>query len=182
MTHSIGGPSGGTDYHHSMITAAHSPHPKDMTSSVPGHPLAEPAKGKAAVTSNETPNTKRTFQSYYKTTLLAEYSPSTISWIPSLQAFAVVFEFASGGYVSLPPALVVGISLLEEIGYGTGLLFLFSSVGGLTVSPIGGAIFQRDGGSYTGMKVFSGVMLLVGTDFVMAARVVQTGWVVKAKF
>jgi hypothetical protein len=28
-----------------------------------------------------------TFQSYYETTLLPEYSPSTISWIPSLQVF-----------------------------------------------------------------------------------------------
>jgi hypothetical protein len=32
------------------------------------------------------------------------------------------------------------------------------------------------------MKVFSGVMLLVGTRFVVAARVVKTGWVLKAKF
>jgi hypothetical protein len=76
----------------------------------------------------------------------------------------------------------VGISPLEEIGYRTGLMFLFASVGGLTTSPIGGAILQRDGGSYTGMKVFSGVMLLVGTRFVVAARVVKTGWVLKAKF
>lgn len=108
-------------------------------------------------------------------------------WIPAsgnaaIIVFAVVFGFASGAYVSLPPALVVGISPLDEIGYRTGLLFLFSSVGGLTSSPIGGAILQRDGGSYTGMKVFSGVMLLVGAGFVMAARVVQTGWVLRAKF
>ncbi|RHZ55591.1 hypothetical protein CDV55_104592 [Aspergillus turcosus] len=108
-------------------------------------------------------------------------------WIPAsgnaaIIVFAVVFGFASRAYVSLPPALVVAISPLEEIGYRTGLLFLFSSVGGLTSSPIGGAILQRDGGSYTGMKVFAGVMLLVGTGFVMAARVVQTGWVLKAKF
>lgn len=108
-------------------------------------------------------------------------------WIPAsgnaaIVVFAVIFGFASGAYVSLLPALVVGISLLEATGYRTGLLFLFSSVGGLTSSAIGGAILQRHGGSCTGMKVFSGVMLLVGTGFVMAARVVHTGWVVKANF
>jgi MFS family permease len=108
-------------------------------------------------------------------------------WIPAagnaaIIVFAVVFGFTTGAYVSLAPALVVGISPLEEIGYRTGLMFLFASVGGLTTSPIGGAILQRDGGSYTGMKVFSGVMLLVGTRFVVAARVVKTGWVLKAKF
>ncbi|KAF4207238.1 hypothetical protein CNMCM8927_003512 [Aspergillus lentulus] len=82
-------------------------------------------------------------------------------WIPAagnaaIIVFAVVFGFTTGAYVSLAPALVVDISPLEEIGYRTGLMFLFASVGGLTTSPIGGAILQRDGGSYTGMKVFSG--------------------------
>ncbi|KAG2026166.1 hypothetical protein GB937_002316 [Aspergillus fischeri] len=71
-------------------------------------------------------------------------------WIPAagnvaIIVFAVVFGFTTGAYVSLAPALVVGISPLEEIGYRTGLMFLFASSGGLTISPIGGAILQRDG-------------------------------------
>ncbi|RHZ54007.1 uncharacterized protein CDV56_101682 [Aspergillus thermomutatus] len=50
-------------------------------------------------------------------------------WIPAsgnaaIVVFAVVFGFASGAYVSLAPALVVGISPLQEIRYRTGLLFL----------------------------------------------------------
>ncbi|GAQ03743.1 hypothetical protein ALT_1064 [Aspergillus lentulus] len=82
-------------------------------------------------------------------------------WIPAagnaaIIVFAVVFGFTTGTYVSLAPVLMVAISPLEEIGYRTGLLFLFASVGGLTTSPSGGAILQRDGGSYTGMKVSSG--------------------------
>lgn len=55
MTHSTGGLSGRTDHHHPMIAAACSPHPKDMANSAPGHPMAEPAKGKPA---NETPKRK----------------------------------------------------------------------------------------------------------------------------
>ncbi|GFF45322.1 hypothetical protein IFM61606_05905 [Aspergillus udagawae] len=52
--------------------------------------------------------------------------------------FAVVFGFASGAYVSLAPALVDDESDC-------------------------GAILQGDGSSYTGIKDFSGVTLLVGT-------------------
>ncbi|KAF4167588.1 hypothetical protein CNMCM6936_004852 [Aspergillus lentulus] len=108
-------------------------------------------------------------------------------WFPAagnaaIIVFAVVFGFTTGIYVSFAPVLMVAISPLEEIGYRMGLIFLFASVGGLTTSPIGGAILQRNGGSYTRMKLFSGVMLLVGAGFMVAARVVQTGWVLKAKF
>ncbi|KAJ5917668.1 MFS general substrate transporter [Penicillium verhagenii] len=108
-------------------------------------------------------------------------------WIPaasnaSIIVFACAFGFASGAYVSLAAALVVKISPFPEIGYRTGLLFLFSSIGGLTTNPIAGAILQRDGGSYTGMKIFSGVFLLVGSVLVLAARLHHTGLVWKAKF
>ncbi|KAJ5987253.1 monocarboxylate transporter [Penicillium sp. IBT 35674x] len=108
-------------------------------------------------------------------------------WIPATSnaaiiVFACTFGFASGAYVSLAAALVVKISPFPEIGYRTGLLFLCSSFSGLTTNPIAGAILQHDGGSYTGMKVFSGVFLLVGSVAVLAARLHHTGLVWKAKF
>ncbi|KAJ5658503.1 monocarboxylate transporter [Penicillium longicatenatum] len=108
-------------------------------------------------------------------------------WIPAASnaaiiVFACTFGFASGAYVSLAAALVVKISPFPEIGYRTGLLFLFSSFGGLTTNPIAGAILQHDGGSYTGVKIFSGVFLLVGSVAVLAARIHHTGLVWKAKF
>ncbi|KAJ6109378.1 hypothetical protein N7486_001613 [Penicillium sp. IBT 16267x] len=108
-------------------------------------------------------------------------------WIPATSnaaiiVFARTFGFASGAYVSLAAALVVKVSPFPEIGYRTGLLFLFSSVGGLTTNPIAGAILQHDGGSYTGVKIFSGVFLLVGSVAVLAARIYHTGLALKAKF
>lgn len=108
-------------------------------------------------------------------------------WIPATSnaaiiVFACTFGFASGAYVSLAAALVVKISPFPEIGYRTGLLFLCSSFSGLTTNPIAGAILQHDRGSYTGMKIFSGVFLLVGTVAVLAARLYHTGLVWKAKF
>lgn len=108
-------------------------------------------------------------------------------WIPAASnaatiVFAILFGFASGAYVSLAPALIVQISPFPEIGYRTGLMFLFSSVGGLTTNPIAGAILADDNGSYTGMKIFSGVILLLGSAVVMAARLVHTGLKLKSKF
>ncbi|KAJ5147251.1 monocarboxylate permease [Penicillium atrosanguineum] len=108
-------------------------------------------------------------------------------WIPAtgnaaIIVFACLFGFALGAYVSLAAALVVKISPFPEIGYRTGLLFLFSSIGGLTTNPIAGAILAHDNGSYTGMKVFAGVLLLVGSTSVMATRLYGTGLIFKAKF
>ena len=42
------------------------------------------------------------FQEYYQNTLLDNYSPSTISWIPSLQIF---FMMAMVACLKLPNAL-----------------------------------------------------------------------------
>jgi MFS family permease len=108
-------------------------------------------------------------------------------WIPAtgnaaIIVFACLFGFASGAYVSLATALVVKISPFPEIGYRSGLLFLFSSIGGLATNPIAGAILAHYNGSYKGMKVFAGVLLLVGSVSVMATRFYATGFVLKAKF
>ncbi|PYH49795.1 MCT family MFS transporter [Aspergillus saccharolyticus JOP 1030-1] len=108
-------------------------------------------------------------------------------WMPATTnaeniVFAVLYGVTSGAYFSLPPALVAKLAPLPEMGYWTGVLYLFSSIGGLTTNPIAGAILARDQGSYTGMKVFSGLLLLAGTMLVLVTRVRQTGWHVRAKF
>ena len=109
-------------------------------------------------------------------------------WIPAtgntaIIIFAALFGFASGAYVSLATNLVVKISPFKEIGYRTGILFLFSSIGGLTTNPIAGAILQHSvNGSYRGMKIFAGVFLLVGTLFILGTRLCQTGLKLTAKF
>ncbi|KAE8318165.1 major facilitator superfamily domain-containing protein [Aspergillus transmontanensis] len=108
-------------------------------------------------------------------------------WIPASNnpgtiVFAVVFGFATGAYVALAPGLVVKLSPFAEIGYRTGLLFLFASISGLTTNPIAGAILQHSDGSYTGMKIFSGVLLIVGSTLVLGVRLRQTGLKVNAIF
>ncbi|KAL4960375.1 MCT family MFS transporter [Aspergillus stella-maris] len=107
-------------------------------------------------------------------------------WLPTsstacLIAFSVLFGFFSGAYVSLLTPLVMQISPMSELGFRTGILFLATAIGGLTTNPINGAIV--DGGAgWDGLKIFSGIMALLGTSFVLVARVKGTGWRVWVRY
>ncbi|KAL2862529.1 MCT family MFS transporter [Aspergillus lucknowensis] len=99
-------------------------------------------------------------------------------WIPAssdqaIIAFAVLFGFFSGAYISLIAALIVQISPLREIGIRTGLVFLLASIGGLTTGPMAGRILDASG--WDGVKIFAGVLCLAGTTFVLAARIKLAG-------
>jgi MFS family permease len=107
-------------------------------------------------------------------------------WIPDssnagLIAFAALFGFCSGAYVSLIAPLVSQISPLPEIGFRTGIVFFISSIGGLTTNPINGAIIDLPNG-LRGIKIFAGVFCFVGTTFILAARVHRMGWKVGVIF
>lgn len=107
-------------------------------------------------------------------------------WIPSTSegatiAFAVLYGFFSGAYVSLIGALVAPICPPKEIGFRTGLVFLTSSIPGLTTNPIAGAILEHTG-SYDGLKIFAGVMILAGTSVIIFARISHTGFKLAAVF
>ena len=96
-------------------------------------------------------------------------------WIPAssnigLMLFAGFFGFASGAFISLGPALIAQISPIHKIGIRQGLLFAVMSVGALTTSPIGGAIVSQENGSFTGVKVFAGVMCFAGSTLALLAR------------
>jgi MFS family permease len=101
-------------------------------------------------------------------------------WIPSsstagIIAFAALFGFCSGAYVSLIGPLVAQISPMQEIGFRTGIIFFVASIGGLTTNPISGAILG-DNKNWVGVKVFAGVFCFAGTLLVLIARIHRTGW------
>ena len=107
-------------------------------------------------------------------------------WIPATSqaaiiAFAVLFGFFSGAYFSLIGALVANISPLQEIGFRTGITFLVASVPALVTSPIAGAIYQHSG-SWTGLKVFSGVFCIAATTVVLVTRFYLTGLKLRTVF
>ncbi|KAL4883140.1 major facilitator superfamily domain-containing protein [Aspergillus karnatakaensis] len=112
-------------------------------------------------------------------TILAVWLVSSTT--AALIVFAVTFGFFSGAYVSLITPLVMQISPMEELGFRTGILLLATAVGGLTTNPINGAIVDSPGG-WVGLKVFSGVFCVVGTTFILFARVRGVGWGLRKKY
>ncbi|OJI80936.1 hypothetical protein ASPTUDRAFT_32396 [Aspergillus tubingensis CBS 134.48] len=107
-------------------------------------------------------------------------------WIPgtnnsAIISFDVLFGVTSGAYYTIFVALVAPIAPPREIGYWVGLNFFFASIAGLVTGSIGGAILAYNDGSYWGMKVYSGVLLLAGSVFVMGTRLRLTRLALCAK-
>jgi MFS family permease len=86
------------------------------------------------------------------------------------------YGFFSGSFVSLPPTIIVHLSLKErgKIGTRLGQTFGFIAVGLLIGTPIGGAILDRSG--FWAVWVYGGVILLASVPLLWAARVCHKGW------
>lgn len=112
--------------------------------------------------------------------VLAFYIPAASS--ATIFTFSVLFGFTSGAYIALIAPLIVKISPLSEAGYRIGLLFFLSSFSGLVTNPIGGAIIERWHGDYTGMKIYSGIMMLAGAGLIFLSRLIATNWKINVVF
>jgi MFS family permease len=105
-------------------------------------------------------------------------------WLPSrgnipIILFGALYGFSSGAFVSLAPSLIAQISDIRDIGVRTGTLFAIVSVAGLTGSPIAGALVAKDGGDFTGLQIFCGVVICTGAVLFFLARYVQAGFKMK---
>ena len=102
-------------------------------------------------------------------------------WLPAssnapIIVFACMYGFGSGCILSIIPAMVAQISDIRQLGVRSGALYVLSSVGVLVGSPIAGAIVNHQNGSFSGLVIFCGVMLLVGTFFAILSRHSQVGF------
>jgi MFS family permease len=105
-------------------------------------------------------------------------------WLPSksnaaLIVFSALYGYTSGCTFSIIPAMVAKLSDPREIGVRNGALYAVSAVGVLVGSPIAGAISNAQNGGFSGLIIFSGVNLLIGTGFVILSRQAQVGLKVK---
>uniref|UniRef100_A0A0D2XI01 Major facilitator superfamily (MFS) profile domain-containing protein n=1 Tax=Fusarium oxysporum (strain Fo5176) TaxID=660025 RepID=A0A0D2XI01_FUSOF len=91
--------------------------------------------------------------------------------------FALLFGFASGGFVSLGPPCVVSLAedRVDEIGFKLGGFCLAIALGALTGLPIEGAIKDREGDRFTGLMCFAGASMLLGSFCMATARVFKGG-------
>jgi MFS family permease len=106
--------------------------------------------------------------------------PSTVMPLGHTNALIIVFTilygFASGCIFSIIPALIAKISPdLRKLGVRTGSLYAISATGVLIGSPIAGVIASGKGNGFLGLTLFSGVLLTIGTFFVICSRVKLTG-------
>ena len=99
----------------------------------------------------------------------------------SIIVFSALYGFSSGAYVSLAPATIAQISDVRQIGVRNGSVFAVTSIAALFGNPIGGALLTRANGSFETLQVFSGVMMLAGATFFVAARWKLAGFKVMAK-
>lgn len=86
------------------------------------------------------------------------------------------YGFFSGTFVSVPPTIIVQLSLnaRDKIGTRLGQSFACIAIGLLIGTPIGGAILDKHG--FTSVWVFGGSMLMGGGAILLAARVCHKGW------
>lgn len=108
-------------------------------------------------------------------------------WIPgaadeaAVIIYAVGFGFASGGVISLIPAMVAQLGDVRQIGARTGMAFAVQSFGALTGSPIGGAMVSLQHGKYWGLQLFCGLTMSVSALAYMVARWEMVGLKLRTK-
>jgi MFS family permease len=112
--------------------------------------------------------------------ILAFWLPSTLMDTGHTNALIIVFTilygFASGCIFSIIPALIAKISPdVRKLGVRTGSLYAVSATGVLIGSPIAGVIASGEGNGFLGLTLFSGILLMIGTFFVMFSRFKLTG-------
>ncbi|KAL2001856.1 hypothetical protein VTN02DRAFT_1121 [Thermoascus thermophilus] len=90
---------------------------------------------------------------------------------PTIISFSVLYGIFSGGLISLQSACVAQITPdTKTIGVRIGIMMAICSFGGLTGSPIGGALITRDHGGFTGLINFSAIILTAGAALILYAR------------
>ena len=107
-------------------------------------------------------------------------------WLPAstsapLIVYAALYGFASGCTLSIIPAMVATLSDVRQLGVRNGALYSFSAFGVLIGSPIAGAIVKDENGGFSGLKIFCGVALLIGTVFAILSRAAQVGLKLKKR-
>ncbi|KAL9046302.1 MAG: hypothetical protein Q9214_000833 [Letrouitia sp. 1 TL-2023] len=107
------------------------------------------------------------------------------SWIAirntqGMLAFAVLYGFFSGTFVSLPGPIVVSLSPAHEtVGTRMGMALGASGLGLLVGAPVAGAILRSHGG-WVGLQAWSGALVVISAVWMLAARVAKVGFPIRA--
>lgn len=108
------------------------------------------------------------------------YTWPSVHTVPGLWAFAAFDGLIPNGVQGLWPATLA--SLTDDItktGTRLGMGFTVVSFACATGPPLGGALIQLDNGGYRYASIWAGTSFLVGSVFMIAARICKSGWKLK---
>ena len=109
----------------------------------------------------------------------------TFCWIgikntPGLIVFGVLYSFFSGTFVSLGPPIVFSLTTdPNTVGTRLGMLTGMCGIGLLVGNPIAGAILDR--GSWVGLQVWAGCVILAAAVLILWARLSRYGTSLRIK-
>lgn len=89
-------------------------------------------------------------------------------------AFAILFGFFSGSYVSLLSPVFISMSKdVAEIGVRVGFAFIVVGLAALSGTPIAGALLARTNNGFYAPIVFSGISTAIGSGLLVLSRFIQ---------
>ena len=96
--------------------------------------------------------------------------------------FAVFYGFFAAGIQSLFPATLSSLTKdLRKTGVRMGMVFSIVSFACLTGAPLAGVLLQSRNGDYLYAQIFAGSVLLSGCLTLTAARLAETGRILKTR-
>lgn len=96
--------------------------------------------------------------------------------VAGMIVFTILYGACQGIIVALPPAIIANMAMARDptrTGTWIGIGMMFSGLGVLVGSPIGGALVMRDQTDFLGLQVFAGAVIAVGTCTLCAHALVQ---------
>lgn len=106
-------------------------------------------------------------------------------WIPANSnapnlVFAGLYGVSSGTFVAMVPALIAQVCPdMKRLGVYMGACYIVICPAVLIGQPIAGALIDSDGGDYTNLQIFCGLVMFVGGLLYIAARGVHGGFGLK---
>ncbi|KAL7930395.1 major facilitator superfamily domain-containing protein [Trichoderma chlorosporum] len=103
-------------------------------------------------------------------------------WLPlghtkaGIIIFSLLFGFGSGNSIAIAPVCIGRMCRTQEYGRYYATTYTVVSFACLIGIPIAGSIVQANGGSYTGLIIFTSCIYVGSGIFLMLAKIWQLGW------
>jgi MFS family permease len=110
------------------------------------------------------------------------YAWAGVTTINSLFAFAIVFGFVNGGVQGIQMGAMTSLTKdLSKIGTRVGMIMSILAFGALCGPPVAGRLIDINKGSFLYAQMFGGTVTVVGSIFLIAARLSETGLVLRER-